>query len=159
MDDQFYSCIFWNVCMQQYLYSIIKYSLLSNSELYRKMQNTCALQIKTARWTRGGGTGASSAVSRNVSSWEWSKKVRLCQTPLNPSARSALQRFTMWNHCSKWHTLWNQSQAEPTAEKEKLKLIQQLFFKVWAAATAMWEQQTCADGGSLCSYSCSHRQP
>lgn len=47
-----------------------------DSELFRKMQSTCALPIKTVQWTRGGEIDANSAVSRNVSLWEWSKKVK-----------------------------------------------------------------------------------
>ncbi len=49
--------------------------LLFNSELFRKMQSMRVLPIKTVQWTRGGETAASSAVSKNVSQWEWSKKV------------------------------------------------------------------------------------
>lgn len=70
-------------CISMIYNSIIFF--LFDSELYRKTQSTCAWPIKTVRWTRGGGTAASSAVSRNVSQWEWSKKVMQCQALLKLS--------------------------------------------------------------------------
>lgn len=71
--------------MQQVYQFITDFFPLFDSELYRKMQSMCALLTKTAQWTRGGETAASSAVSRNVLQWEWSKKVIQCQTLLKPS--------------------------------------------------------------------------
>lgn len=43
----------------------------------------------------------------------------------------------------------NQSYTVPAAEKGKLKLIQQLFFKLLCSATAMWESQMFALSVSL----------
>lgn len=122
-------------------YNVI-FSPLFDSELYRKMQSMCASQIKTVQWTRGGETAASSAVSRNVLQWEWSKKVMQCQNLLKLSVTN------VW----RWQTgvcndslvkpklgmtdIYNQSLTVPTAENGNLKLIQQLFFKVQGAVMA-----------------------
>lgn len=71
--------------MQQSKPTIMVFFPCFCSELYRKMQSMCALLVKTVRWTRGGGTAASSAVSRSASQWEWSKKVIQRQTLLKAS--------------------------------------------------------------------------
>lgn len=114
-----------------------------DSELYRKMQSMSASPIKTVQWTRGGETVASSAVSRNVLQWEWSKKVMQSQTLLQ-----LLVMMRNWGVCNnslvKPKLICNQSYTVPAAEKGKQKLIQQLFFKLRCAATAMWESQMCA---------------
>lgn len=133
------------------------------------MQSMCASPIKTVQWTRGGETAASSAVSRNVLQWEWSKKVMQCQTLLNLSVTDVWRRETGVCNDSLvkpklgMTDICDQSLIVPAAEKGKLKLIQQLFFKLRGAATAMWESPTCALSPpllfSVSSRSCSHRQP
>lgn len=72
-------------CLQPCKQIIICDISLFYSGLYRKMQSMCALPIKTVQWTRGGETAASSAVSKNVWQWGWSKKVMQCQSVLTPS--------------------------------------------------------------------------
>ncbi len=135
--------------MPHYKPVVIFFSLF-DSELYRKTQSMCASPIKTVQWTRGGETAASSAVSRNVSQWEWSKKVMQCQTLLKLSEtdvwwqETGVCKDSLVKPKLGMTDICNQSLIVPAAEKGKLKLIQQLFFKLQGAATAMWESWTCA---------------
>lgn len=155
------SVFYIDLCVQHYKHSNVfffsgwqrtvqknaKYVCLANKDcpVDKRRRNRCQFcrfqKCLAVGMVKEGNAMSVSLLVTNV----WRRETRVCNDSL------VKPKLGMTDIC-------NQSLIVPAAEKEKLKPIQQLFFKLRGAATAMWQSQTCVP--LFCpSLSCPHRQP